>query len=86
MPRQAGRQCPDAVHVAAYLAAHLADYEKRYDLPVQRSVRVERIGQGARGLTARTAVADITRTLPGQGGTGCQYDKELRNVGDGPLP
>ncbi|WP_405009822.1 ArsO family NAD(P)H-dependent flavin-containing monooxygenase [Kitasatospora sp. NBC_01539] len=50
MPHQAGGEYPDAAHVAAYLA----DYEKRYDLPVQRSVRVERIERGPHGLTART--------------------------------
>ncbi|MFD8501276.1 ArsO family NAD(P)H-dependent flavin-containing monooxygenase [Streptomyces sp. NPDC059687] len=36
MPRQAGEEYPDAAHVVEYLC----DYEKRYELPVQRPVRV----------------------------------------------
>ncbi|MFF9809987.1 ArsO family NAD(P)H-dependent flavin-containing monooxygenase [Streptomyces coeruleorubidus] len=36
MPPQTGREYPDAQHVVEYLA----DYEKRYELPVQRPVRV----------------------------------------------
>ncbi|ULR51720.1 NAD(P)-binding domain-containing protein [Streptomyces deccanensis] len=36
MPSQAGRPYPDARHVVEYLA----DYEKRYELPVERPVRV----------------------------------------------
>ncbi|MEU2263850.1 ArsO family NAD(P)H-dependent flavin-containing monooxygenase [Streptomyces sp. NPDC019645] len=36
MPRQAGQEYPDAQHVVEYLA----DYEKRYELPVERPVRV----------------------------------------------
>ncbi|MGW9024901.1 ArsO family NAD(P)H-dependent flavin-containing monooxygenase [Streptomyces sp. NPDC055722] len=36
MPPQAGEEYPDAGHVVAYLR----DYEKRYELPVQRPVRV----------------------------------------------
>ncbi|MEV6742543.1 ArsO family NAD(P)H-dependent flavin-containing monooxygenase [Streptomyces sp. NPDC051104] len=39
MPAQAGGTSPDAGHVVDYLA----DYEKRYDLPVQRGTRVEAI-------------------------------------------
>ncbi|MFJ5728941.1 ArsO family NAD(P)H-dependent flavin-containing monooxygenase [Streptomyces paradoxus] len=35
MPTQAGRTYPDAQHVVEYLA----DYEKRYELPVEHSVR-----------------------------------------------
>ncbi|WP_251050472.1 FAD-dependent oxidoreductase [Streptomyces sp. ISL-86] len=37
MPPQPGEVYPDAGHVVAYLA----DYEKRYELPVRRGVRVE---------------------------------------------
>ncbi|GAA3803560.1 ArsO family NAD(P)H-dependent flavin-containing monooxygenase [Streptomyces chiangmaiensis] len=36
MPRQAGEEYPDAAHVVEYLR----DYEKRYELPLQRPVRV----------------------------------------------
>ncbi|MEU2286099.1 ArsO family NAD(P)H-dependent flavin-containing monooxygenase [Streptomyces sp. NPDC013178] len=36
MPPQAGEEYPDASHVMAYLR----DYEKRYELPVHRAVRV----------------------------------------------
>ncbi|MGW3647533.1 ArsO family NAD(P)H-dependent flavin-containing monooxygenase [Streptomyces sp. NPDC000878] len=36
MPAQQGEEYPDAGHVVSYLR----DYEKRYDLPVQRPVRV----------------------------------------------
>lgn len=36
MPPQASEEYPDAAHVVAYLR----DYEKRYELPVQRPVRV----------------------------------------------
>ncbi|MEU8868251.1 ArsO family NAD(P)H-dependent flavin-containing monooxygenase [Streptomyces umbrinus] len=36
MPPQTGRPYPDAQHVVEYLA----DYEKRYELPVERPVRV----------------------------------------------
>ncbi|MGM9380153.1 ArsO family NAD(P)H-dependent flavin-containing monooxygenase [Streptomyces antibioticus] len=36
MPAQAGEEYPAATHVVSYLR----DYEKRYDLPVQRPVRV----------------------------------------------
>ncbi|MFF4644514.1 ArsO family NAD(P)H-dependent flavin-containing monooxygenase [Streptomyces sp. NPDC001389] len=39
MPVQKGRLYPDAAHVAAYLA----DYEKRYELPVQHGVRVDAV-------------------------------------------
>ncbi|RPF39040.1 ArsO family NAD(P)H-dependent flavin-containing monooxygenase [Streptomyces sp. TLI_185] len=36
MPPQAGQEYPDAQHVVEYLA----DYEKRYELPIERPVRV----------------------------------------------
>jgi putative flavoprotein involved in K+ transport len=39
MPTQPGETFPDAGHVVAYLA----DYEKRYELPVQRGVRAEAV-------------------------------------------
>ncbi|MET9868862.1 ArsO family NAD(P)H-dependent flavin-containing monooxygenase [Streptomyces sp. NPDC006386] len=39
MPAQAGETYPDAGHVVDYLA----DYEKRYDLPVQHGTRVEAV-------------------------------------------
>ncbi|MEU9075232.1 ArsO family NAD(P)H-dependent flavin-containing monooxygenase [Kitasatospora sp. NPDC048538] len=55
MPGQAGQTYPDAEHVAAYLA----EYEKRYELPVHRPVQlraVENAGDG--GLLARTEEGD----------------------------
>ncbi|MGC0386745.1 ArsO family NAD(P)H-dependent flavin-containing monooxygenase [Streptomyces sp. SAI-129] len=39
MPAQAGETYPDAGHVVDYLA----DYEKRYDLPVQHGTRVDAV-------------------------------------------
>ncbi|MEH0557642.1 ArsO family NAD(P)H-dependent flavin-containing monooxygenase [Streptomyces sp. B21-101] len=39
MPPQPGETFPDAGHVVAYLA----DYEKRYELPIQRGVRAEAV-------------------------------------------
>ncbi len=39
MPAQPGETYPDAGHVVDYLT----DYEKRYDLPVQRGVRVDAV-------------------------------------------
>ncbi|MGW2680856.1 ArsO family NAD(P)H-dependent flavin-containing monooxygenase [Streptomyces sp. NPDC001436] len=39
MPSQEGELYPDAAHVVGYLA----DYEKRYELPVQRGVRVSAV-------------------------------------------
>ncbi|MDG5808813.1 ArsO family NAD(P)H-dependent flavin-containing monooxygenase [Streptomyces ossamyceticus] len=39
MPPQTGETYPDAQHVVEYLA----DYEKRYELPIQRGIRVEAI-------------------------------------------
>ncbi|MFI5530182.1 ArsO family NAD(P)H-dependent flavin-containing monooxygenase [Kitasatospora sp. NPDC051853] len=50
MPQQAGQEYPDAAHVVAYLT----DYEKRYDLPVHRPVRVEAIARDADGITVTT--------------------------------
>ncbi|WP_354644678.1 ArsO family NAD(P)H-dependent flavin-containing monooxygenase [Kitasatospora camelliae] len=51
MPHQAGQTYPDAGHVARYLA----EYEKRYELPVHRPVTVQAIEDTADGrLLART--------------------------------
>ncbi|MES5824935.1 ArsO family NAD(P)H-dependent flavin-containing monooxygenase [Streptomyces sp. RG80] len=46
MPAQAGQEYPDAGHVVDYLA----DYEQRYDLPVQRPVKVSAVRPDAGGL------------------------------------
>ncbi|MEU5087286.1 ArsO family NAD(P)H-dependent flavin-containing monooxygenase [Streptomyces sp. NPDC021356] len=43
MPTQAGETYPGAEHVVGYLA----DYEKRYDLPVQRGTRVDAVRRDA---------------------------------------
>lgn len=50
MPGRPDQEYPDAAHVVAYLT----EYEKRYELPVHRSVRVEGIERGPDGLLART--------------------------------
>ncbi|MFB8243185.1 NAD(P)-binding domain-containing protein, partial [Kitasatospora purpeofusca] len=51
MPGQAGQSCPDADHAARYLA----EYEKRFDLPVHRPVKVLAVEDAQDGgLLART--------------------------------
>ncbi|WP_406133652.1 ArsO family NAD(P)H-dependent flavin-containing monooxygenase [Streptomyces anthocyanicus] len=50
MPPQPGKEYPDAGHVVAYLN----DYEKRYDLPVQRAVRVIGVHDDGRLLRVET--------------------------------
>ncbi|ARP70760.1 NAD(P)/FAD-dependent oxidoreductase [Streptomyces pluripotens] len=51
MPPQNGATYPDAQHVVEYLA----DYEKRYELPVERPVRVLGIHRDSRLLRVETA-------------------------------
>ncbi|WP_406385774.1 ArsO family NAD(P)H-dependent flavin-containing monooxygenase [Streptomyces sp. NBC_00211] len=50
MPIQAGEVYPDAAHVVEYLA----DYEKRYALPVQHGTRVESVHRDGPGLRVET--------------------------------
>jgi putative flavoprotein involved in K+ transport len=50
MPPQPGRLHPDARHVVDYLT----DYEKRYELPVRRSVRVGAVHRDGTGLRVET--------------------------------
>ncbi|MFE2365537.1 ArsO family NAD(P)H-dependent flavin-containing monooxygenase [Streptomyces virginiae] len=50
MPVQEGELYPDAAHVVDYLA----DYEKRYELPVQRGTRVESVHRDGPGLRVET--------------------------------
>jgi putative flavoprotein involved in K+ transport len=50
MPAQAGELYPDARHVVDYLA----DYEKRYELPVQRGVWVESVHRDGPRLRVET--------------------------------
>ncbi|MGV4891429.1 ArsO family NAD(P)H-dependent flavin-containing monooxygenase [Streptomyces viridosporus] len=50
MPTQPGEEYPDAGHVVAYLS----DYEKRYDLPVLRPVRVHGVHDDGRFLRVET--------------------------------
>ncbi|WP_406171138.1 ArsO family NAD(P)H-dependent flavin-containing monooxygenase [Streptomyces sp. NBC_00996] len=50
MPTQAGETCPDARHVVEYLA----DYEKRYGLPVERPVRVTGVHRDGQLLRVET--------------------------------
>lgn len=54
MPVQPGRTYPDAQHVVDYLA----DYEKRYELPVQRGVRVEAVHRDGAFLRVATDSGD----------------------------
>ncbi|GAA2499603.1 ArsO family NAD(P)H-dependent flavin-containing monooxygenase [Streptomyces gobitricini] len=54
MPPQEGRACPGARHVVDYLA----DYEKRYDLPVRRGVRVREVHRDGPFLRVRTDSGD----------------------------
>ncbi|MGW1225530.1 ArsO family NAD(P)H-dependent flavin-containing monooxygenase [Streptomyces sp. NPDC002530] len=48
MPAQPGETYPGAAHVVDYLA----DYEKRYDLPVQHGTRVDAVHRDGDGLLA----------------------------------
>ncbi|MGX1274505.1 ArsO family NAD(P)H-dependent flavin-containing monooxygenase [Streptomyces phaeoluteigriseus] len=50
MPPQAGEEYPDAAHVVGYLR----DYEKRYELPVHRPVRVRGVHRDGELLRVRT--------------------------------
>ncbi|MFH9861324.1 ArsO family NAD(P)H-dependent flavin-containing monooxygenase [Streptomyces sp. NPDC017202] len=50
MPAQPGEEYPEAGHVVAYLS----DYEKRYDLPVRRPVKVLGVRDGGRLLSVDT--------------------------------
>jgi len=50
MPPQAGQEYPDARHVVEYLA----DYEKRYELPVERPVRVLGVHRDGQFLCVET--------------------------------
>ncbi|MFF1535255.1 ArsO family NAD(P)H-dependent flavin-containing monooxygenase [[Kitasatospora] papulosa] len=50
MPSQAGELYPDAGHVVDYLA----DYEKRYDLPVQHGTRVNAVRRDGESLLVET--------------------------------
>ncbi|MFI5979348.1 ArsO family NAD(P)H-dependent flavin-containing monooxygenase [Streptomyces sp. NPDC051555] len=54
MPVQQGRLYPDAGHVVAYLA----DYEKRYELPVERGVWVDAIHRDGPFLRVETDCGD----------------------------
>ncbi|CAL9611286.1 putative oxidoreductase CzcO [Nocardiopsis dassonvillei] len=50
MPEEPGREYPSAAHVAWYLS----EYERRYDLPVHRPVRVEAVERAEGALRVRT--------------------------------
>lgn len=54
MPVQRGQTYPDAAHVVSYLA----DYEKRYELPVRREVWVEAVHRDGAFLRVRTDCGD----------------------------
>ncbi|WP_406835608.1 ArsO family NAD(P)H-dependent flavin-containing monooxygenase [Streptomyces sp. AHU1] len=66
MPVQPGRTYPDARHVEDYLA----DYEKRYDLPVRRGVRVSAVRRDGAFLRVATDGGDWqARAVVGATGT-----------------
>ena len=50
MPTQEGQEYPDAAHVVSYLR----DYENRYDLPIQRPVRVTGVHRDGELLRVET--------------------------------
>ncbi|MFD0269340.1 ArsO family NAD(P)H-dependent flavin-containing monooxygenase [Streptomyces sp. NPDC127106] len=54
MPVQPGETYPDAAHVVSYLA----DYEKRYELPVRREVWVEAVHRDGAHLRVETDCGD----------------------------
>ncbi|MFF5703573.1 ArsO family NAD(P)H-dependent flavin-containing monooxygenase [Streptomyces sp. NPDC012794] len=54
MPPQSGQTYPDAAHVVEYLA----DYEKRYELPVRRGVRVSAVHRDGAFLRVGTDCGD----------------------------
>ncbi|MFD3695157.1 ArsO family NAD(P)H-dependent flavin-containing monooxygenase [Streptomyces sp. NPDC058646] len=54
MPVQPGELYPDAQHVVSYLT----DYEKRYELPVQRGVRVDAVHRDGAFLRVQTDCGD----------------------------
>ncbi|MFD4247273.1 ArsO family NAD(P)H-dependent flavin-containing monooxygenase [Streptomyces sp. NPDC058525] len=54
MPAQEGEVYPDAAHVVSYLA----DYEKRYELPVQRGVWVSAVHRDGEHLRVETDSGD----------------------------
>ncbi|KAB2973854.1 NAD(P)/FAD-dependent oxidoreductase [Streptomyces sp. SS1-1] len=89
MPPQPGQEYPDAGHLVAYLS----DYEKRYDLPVQRPVRVIGVHADSRLLRVETdsgpwytrAVISATGTwwrpfLPAVPGRGDFQGRQLHTV------
>ncbi|MGW6270734.1 ArsO family NAD(P)H-dependent flavin-containing monooxygenase [Streptomyces sp. NPDC055060] len=90
MPAQSGETYPDAGHVANYLA----DYEQRYDLPVQHPVQVNAVrpeGERLRveadaGAWSARAVISATGTwwrpfLPAVAGRGMFAGRQLHTVG-----
>ncbi|CCK29099.1 monooxygenase [Streptomyces davaonensis JCM 4913] len=92
MPPQISRTCPDAQHVVEYLA----DYEKRYELPVERPVRVHGVHRDGRflrvesdsGMWRARAVISATGTwwrpfLPAAPGRADFEGRQLHTVGYG---
>ena len=90
MPAQPGEMYPDAGHVVDYLA----DYEKRYDLPVQHGVDVTAVRRDADRLLVETdagnwstqAVISATGTwsrpfIPAVPGRGAFAGRQLHTVG-----
>ncbi|MFC9543045.1 ArsO family NAD(P)H-dependent flavin-containing monooxygenase [Streptomyces sp. NPDC056956] len=89
MPTQPGETYPDAGHVVDYLA----DYEKRYDLPVQHGARVDAVRRDAGRLLVEAdcgtwrarAVISATGTwsrpfLPAIAGRGVFTGRQLHTV------
>ncbi|MFJ3974418.1 ArsO family NAD(P)H-dependent flavin-containing monooxygenase [Streptomyces sp. NPDC090021] len=66
MPSRPGEAHPDAAHVVDYLA----DYEKRYELPVHRGTRVDGVHRDGPGLRVETDSGSWTaRAVIGATGT-----------------
>ncbi|NGO08999.1 NAD(P)/FAD-dependent oxidoreductase [Streptomyces sp. HC44] len=92
MPAQEGEEYPDAAHVVSYLR----DYEKRYDLPIQRPVRVTGVHRDGELLRVETdsgtwharAVISATGTwwrpflpaVPGRGDFGDFGGEQLHTI------
>jgi putative flavoprotein involved in K+ transport len=60
MPAQPGETYPDAQHVVGYLA----DYEKRYELPVQHGIQAQAVRSDGHRLRVETAVTPATQGAP----------------------
>lgn len=83
MPVQVGESYPDAGHVVGYLA----EYERRYELPVHRPVRVTNEYEGGFRIGAATQTLDSVEECDGaavlNAPLGARYPRGLLVVQDG---